>query len=83
MALPAKTVGRLLAGIDEHTETASATHAELKRVLTIAQQGLAAAENAPAEQLRRRLNERGYRGNAVLAEIDAAGLQITSKDSPQ
>ncbi len=82
VALPAKTVERLLAGIEEHTEAASAAHAELKRALTIAQQTLITAQSAPAERLRRRLNERGYRGNAVLAEIEAAGLQVTSKDSP-
>ena len=82
VGLPAKTIERLLAGIEEHTETTSAAHAALTRALTIAQQALIAAEGTPAERLRRRLNERGYRGNAVLAEIEAAGLQITSKKGP-
>lgn len=81
VALPSKTIERLLAGIEEHAEAASATHDELVRLLTAAQQSLAAAEKTPAERLRRRLNERGLRGNAVVAEIDAAGLRIVARES--
>jgi hypothetical protein len=80
-ALPARTLARLLAGIEEHAEAAGATRSELIRLLTAAQQSLAAAERTPVERLRRRLNERGLRGNAVVAEIAAIGLQVTPKES--
>ncbi|MDH2909532.1 MAG: hypothetical protein PXZ07_05375 [Candidatus Eremiobacteraeota bacterium] len=80
VALSAKTIDRLMASLDEEAEATSAAYVELKHALTTAKQALTAAESAPAERLRRRLNERGYRGNAVLAEIHAAGLQVTGKD---
>ncbi|MDE2480836.1 MAG: hypothetical protein KGN02_01430 [bacterium] len=80
VALQATTIGRMVAGVAEHLEAASATYLELMRLLTAAQQSLTASEKAPAERLRRRLNERGLRGTAVIAIIDELGFQINAKD---
>lgn len=75
-ALPRKAVERLSTGAQEYANTASAACAELGRLLTMAREAFTAAENDPAEQLRRRLNTHGLRGNSVLAEISAAGLHL-------
>ena len=78
----AKTVARLIAGVEEHVETANAARAELCRLLTAAEDALAAVEAAeidPGEQLRRRLNARRLRGATVLAEIEAAGFHVVAK----
>jgi transcriptional regulator with XRE-family HTH domain len=80
-SLPAKTVERLIVGIEEYAETASATRAELERLLTIAQEAFAVVENDPAEKLRRRLNAQGLRGNSVLAEIEASGFFVVQRET--
>ena len=80
VALKTSTVQRLLSGLEEHMQTASAMRVELVRLLTVAEQSLTATKDAPAEQLRRRLNERGLRGTAVIAVIDELGFRIEAKD---
>lgn len=78
--LRAKTIERIFDSIEEHADAASRAHADLKRLLSNAREILAAVDNTPAEQLRRRLNVKGHRGNAVIAVINAMGLELTVKE---
>ena len=77
--LRAGTIERIFASIEEYADAASAAHTDLKRLLSKARETLAATGSTPTERLRRHLNSKGHRGNAVVAEINAIGLQVTVK----
>jgi len=77
----AKTVARLTAGIEEHVETANAARADLIRLLTAAQDAIAAAQSDPTVQTRHRLIAQGLPANTV-AKLEAAGFRIIPMENP-
>lgn len=79
--LTAKTIEHLLNAINERSEKATAAHAALAHLLTIAQEKFVAAQQSPTELIRRSLNAKRRHGNAVVAEIDALGLQLSFKET--